>query len=38
MRTFASVVAFSLLVIAFFAAYSSYGIPQIKPAPPPVEE
>ncbi len=38
MKTFASVVAFSLLVIAFFAAYSSFGIPQIKPAPPPVEE
>lgn len=38
MKTFASVVAFSLLTIGFFAAYSSYGIPQIKPAPPPVEE
>ena len=38
MKTFLSVVAFSLLVIAFFAAYSSFGIPQIKPAPPPVEE
>jgi mono/diheme cytochrome c family protein len=38
MRTFLGVVAFSLLVIALFAGYSSFGIPQIKPAPPPVEE
>jgi mono/diheme cytochrome c family protein len=38
MRTFLGVVAFSLLVIGFFAGYSSFGIPQIKPAPPPAEE
>jgi mono/diheme cytochrome c family protein len=38
MKTFACVVGFSLLVIAFFAGYSSFGIPQIQPAPPPVEE
>ena len=38
MRTFLSVVGFSLLVIAFFAGYSSFGIPQIQPAPPPKEE
>jgi cytochrome c553 len=38
MKTFASVVVFSLLVIGFFSGYSTYGIPQIKPAPPPVEE
>ena len=38
MRTFLSVVVFSLLVIGLFAGYSSYGIPQIEPAPPPVEE
>ncbi len=38
MKTFASVVVFSLLVIGFFSGYSSYGIPQIEPAPPPVEE
>ncbi len=38
MKTFLSVVGFSLLVIGFFAGYSSYGIPQIEPAPPPVEE
>jgi mono/diheme cytochrome c family protein len=38
MKTFLSVVVFSLLVIGFFSAYSTYGIPQITPAPPPVEE
>ncbi len=38
MKTFLSVVVFSLLVIGFFSAYSTYGIPQIQPAPPPVEE
>ncbi len=38
MKTFVSVVVFSLLVIGLFSAYSSYGIPQIQPAPPPVEE
>lgn len=32
------VVVFSLLVIAFFAGFSNYGIPQIEPAPPPKEE
>lgn len=29
---------FSLLMIGGFSAYSNYGIPQIIPAPPPVEE
>ncbi len=38
METFLSVVVFGLLVIGLFAGYSSYGIPQIEPAPPPVEE
>jgi cbb3-type cytochrome oxidase cytochrome c subunit len=38
MKTFLSVVVFSLLVIGFFSGYSSFGIPQITPAPPPVEE
>ena len=38
MKTFVTVVGFSLLVIAFFAGYSSFGIPQIRPAPPPQEE
>ena len=38
MKTFLSVVVFSLLVIGLFSAYSTYGIPQIEPAPPPVEE
>lgn len=38
MKTFVAVVGFSLLVIGFFAGYSSFGIPQIKPAPPPPQE
>jgi cbb3-type cytochrome oxidase cytochrome c subunit len=32
------VTGFSLLMIGGFSAYSNYGIPQIIPAPPPVEE
>jgi mono/diheme cytochrome c family protein len=38
MRQFLTVVAFVLLTIGFFAAYSNFGIPQIEPAPPPKEE
>lgn len=38
MRQFLFVVIFSLLMIGFFAGYSNFGIPQIEPAPPPVEE
>lgn len=38
MRHFLKVIAFSLATIAFFAAYSNYGIPVIMPAPPPTEE
>lgn len=38
MANFLKVVVFSLLTIGFFAAYSTYGIPQIEPAPPPKEE
>ncbi len=38
MRQFLAVVAFSLLAIGLFAGYSNFGIPQIEPAPPPVEE
>jgi len=38
MRTFFGIVAFSLLIIGFFAGFSNLGIPQINPAPPPVEE
>jgi cbb3-type cytochrome oxidase cytochrome c subunit len=38
MKTFLAVVAFSLLVIAFFSGYSTFGIPQIQPAPPPKAE
>ena len=38
MKTFVKVAAFSLLAIISFAAFSSFGIPQIEPAPPPEEE
>ncbi len=38
MKNFVKVVAFSLLTIGFFSAYSMFGIPQITPAPPPSEE
>lgn len=38
MRNFLKVVVFSLLTIGFFSGFSYYGIPQIKPAPPPREE
>lgn len=38
MKTFLAVVAFSLLVVAFFSGYSTFGIPQIQPAPPPKAE
>jgi len=38
MRTFLSVVVFTLMTIGFFAGYSNYGIPQIEPAPPPTDE
>ncbi len=38
MTNFLKVSGFSLLVIGGFSAYSNFGIPQIIPAPPPVEE
>lgn len=38
MRNFLKVVAFSLLVIALFASFSNFSVPQIEPAPPPKEE
>ena len=38
MTNFLKVSGFSLLMIGGFSAYSNYGIPQIIPAPPPVEE
>lgn len=38
MSHFLKVVAFSLLVIALFAGFSNFGVPQIEPAPPPTEE
>lgn len=38
MANFLKVIAFSLITIGLFAAYSNYGIPLITPAPPPKEE
>lgn len=38
MKNFLIVVAFSLLTIGFFAGFSNFGIPEIKPAPPPKAE
>jgi len=35
---FLKVTVFSLLMITLFSLYSNYGIPEIQPAPPPVEE
>jgi len=38
MKNLAKVVAFSLLTIGFFAFFANFGIPEIKPSPPPVDE
>lgn len=38
MKILIKVTVFSLLTIGFFAGFSNYGIPEINPAPPPVEE
>lgn len=38
MKSFLKVVVFSALVFSFFAAFANFGIPQVKPAPPPTEE
>lgn len=38
MKNLLIVSLFSLVTIGFFAWYSNYGIPEIRPAPPPVEE
>ncbi|HJP08632.1 MAG TPA: c-type cytochrome [Arenicellales bacterium] len=38
MKHFLQVIAFSLLMIGFFAGFSNFGIPEIQPAPPPVQE
>ncbi len=38
MRTFLNVVIFSIVIACSFGAYATFGIPRIKPAPPPVEE
>jgi cytochrome c5 len=38
MRNFLNVVVFSIVIACSFGAYATFGIPRIKPAPPPVEE
>ena len=38
MKILLKVAVFSLLTIGFFAGFSNYGIPEINPAPPPIEE
>ena len=38
MINFLKVSVFSLLMVGGFWGFSNFGIPQIKPAPPPVEE
>ncbi|MCR4299832.1 MAG: c-type cytochrome [Gallionella sp.] len=38
MINFFKVAVFSLLMVMAFWAFANFGIPQIKPAPPPVEE
>jgi len=38
MKNFIQVIVFSLIVIGGFAGFANFGIPRIKPAPPPVEE
>ena len=38
MKNFLNVALFSILIVLAFAGYSNFGIPQIKPAPPPTEE
>jgi len=37
-NAFARVIVFGLAVIAFFAGFSNFGVPQVEPAPPPKEE
>ena len=38
MGNFLKIIVFSLLVIGFFAGFSNFGVPSIKPPPPPKEE
>lgn len=38
MKQFLAVIGFSLLTIAAFSGYSTFGIPKIEPSPPPVQE
>jgi cytochrome c551/c552 len=38
MKVLLKITVFSLLTIGFFAGFSNYGIPEINPAPPPIEE
>jgi len=38
MKNFIKVLIFSVGIIAFYTLFSRYGIPQVKPSPPPKEE
>lgn len=38
MRNFLQVITFCVVIACSFGAYATFGIPRIKPAPPPVEE
>lgn len=38
MKHLLKVIAFGLATIGFFTAFSNFGIPQLEPAPPPVDE
>ncbi len=38
MKNFLKVVFFSMATVAFFSGFANLGIPEINPAPPPVEE
>lgn len=38
MKDFIKILLFSIGIIAFYTLFSNYGIPQIKPSPPPEEE
>ena len=38
MKNFLQVITFCVVIACSFGAYATFGIPRIKPAPPPVEE
>jgi hypothetical protein len=38
MKSFLKIVLYCVLVFGGFVGFANFGIPQVKPAPPPVEE